>query len=135
MTFENITKKNMKPLKKGLKKIIADLVRVPDSAVLTKINDPLGRQRLKGKIPVEDVIVTLLTMDEDDARFIKDTINDVPFKKNFNKHIKNSKPDSEEYLLKNATVILLSTTKALVTTAIGMSVTIQASYHQMILYH
>ena len=119
MTFENVTKRNMKSLKKGLIKVFANLLRVPEQAVVPRIPNPLAKQNCKGGVAVTDVILKLITMDENDARNIKDSINKIEFKTNLNQKIKNSKSGSEEEKLKNATVALLSTTKAIVNATIG----------------
>ena len=119
MTFENITKRNFKSLKNGLIKLFAKVLQVPEEAVVTKIPNPLGRQKLQAGAPVTDVDFKIITMDENDARNMKDSINKIEFKPNLNKKIKDSKSGSEEEKLKNATVVLLSTTKAIVDTKIG----------------
>ena len=119
MTFENITNMKFKSLKKGLTKLFANLLRVSEDAVVTSIPNPLGSQKLQAGAPVTDVDFKIITMDENDARNIKDSINKIEFKPNLNKKIRNSKQGSEEEKLKNATVVLLSTTKAIVETKIG----------------
>ena len=119
MTFENITKMTVKPLKNGLIKLFANVLKLPEEAVVTHVPNPLSSQKLQAGAPVTDIVFKFVTMDENDARNIKDSINKIEFKTNLNKKIHNSKNGTEEEKLKNATVVLLSTTKAIVDTKIG----------------
>ena len=119
MTFENITKMTVKPLKNGLIKLFANVLKVPEEAVVTHVPNPLSSQKLQAGAPVTDIVFKFVTMDENDARNIKDSINKIEFKTNLNKKIQNSKNGTEEEKLRNASVVLLSTTKAMVDTKIG----------------
>ena len=76
-------------------------------------------QKLQAGAPVTDIVFKFVTMDENDARNIKDSINKIEFKTNLNKKIQNSQNGTEEEKLRNASVVLLSTTKAIVDTKIG----------------
>ena len=116
LVFENVTSKNFtkkSSLKAELHRIIADVLRVPKTSIPPEMFKIFGNPFGPQKTAYPEIVVTVIAMDEEHMKRIKNVINTIDFRKNINKKIEASKT------LKKKKIKLQATTKASVETATG----------------